>query len=88
MLVLTRKRNQSIVIGRDIEVAVIDIRGDQVRLGVAAPATVPVHRRELYTEVEQANRAAASRPERLAEVQTVVRQAAAAGLFRRIGPSR
>jgi carbon storage regulator len=88
MLVLTRKRNQSIVIGSDIEVAVIDIRGDQVRLGVAAPAKVPVHRRELYNEVEQANRAAASKPERLAEVEAAIRQASLAGLFRRIGPSR
>ena len=59
MLVLTRKRNQSIVIGDDIEVAVIDIRGDPVRLGVAAPARVSVHRRELFTEIERANLAAA-----------------------------
>ena len=83
MLVLTRKRNQSIVIGSDIEVAVIDIRGDQVRLGVAAPARVPVHRRELYLEVEQANRTAALSSTRLEAVQLAVRQAQEAGMFRR-----
>lgn len=69
MLVLTRRRNQSIVIGEDIEVAVIDIRGDQVRLGVAAPARVPVHRREVYSEIENANRGAALRPERCLEAE-------------------
>ena len=72
MLVLTRKRNQSIVIGEDIEVVVIDIRGDQVRLGVAAPARVPVHRREVYGEIESANQAAVLPPARRVEAEALI----------------
>jgi len=60
LLVLTRKRNQSIIIADEIEVTVLDIRGDQVRLGVRAPKTVSVHRREVYEEIQEANREAAS----------------------------
>jgi len=55
LLVLTRKRNQSIIIGDTIEVTVVEIRGDQVRLGIAAPKRVSVHRREVYDEIQQAN---------------------------------
>jgi carbon storage regulator len=60
LLVLTRKRNQSIIIGDDIEVTIVEIRGDQVRLGVEAPRSVSVHRREVYEEIRQANREAVS----------------------------
>lgn len=60
MLVLTRQANQSIMIGHDIVVTVLEVRGDQVRIGVRAPRTVPVHREEVYAEVVAANRAAAS----------------------------
>lgn len=83
MLVLTRKRNQSIVIGTDVEVAVIDIRGDQVRLGVAAPNSVAVHRRELYDEVEEANRAAMVLPAGRAHVEQRVREALLTGRLRK-----
>ena len=79
MLVLTRKRNQSIVIGDDIEVAVIDIRGDQVRLGVAAPTRVSVHRRELFSEIERAHLAAGCRCSRLAAVVEALSKAIRAG---------
>jgi carbon storage regulator len=48
MLVLTRKVNQSIMIGDEIEVIVLEVRGEQVRLGIKAPRTVTVHRREIY----------------------------------------
>lgn len=58
LLVLTRKRNQSIIIGDDIEITVVEVRGDQVRLGVQAPRRVSVHRREVYDEIREANRAA------------------------------
>ncbi len=59
MLVLTRRLNQSIKIGDDIEITVIEVRGDQVRLGVAAPRNVAVHRKEVYLQIQQENRAAA-----------------------------
>lgn len=64
MLVLTRKVNQSIMIGDDIEVIVLEVRGEQVRLGIKAPRTVTVHRREIYDAIQQENLLAAqSQPE-------------------------
>ena len=60
MLVLTRRVSQSIVIGNDVVVTVLEVRGDQVRIGVSAPRDVDVHREEVYEELQEANRAAAS----------------------------
>jgi carbon storage regulator len=51
MLVLSRKRNESIVICDNIVVTVVDVRGDRVRLGIEAPKEVPVHRREVYEKI-------------------------------------
>jgi carbon storage regulator len=51
MLVLSRKKNESIVINNDITIVVVEIRGDKVRLGVEAPKEVPVHRREVYDAI-------------------------------------
>ena len=59
MLVLTRRANPSIVIGDGVIVTVLEVRGDQVRLGINAPRSVPVHREEVYNELVAANRAAA-----------------------------
>lgn len=59
MLVLSRKVDQDILIGDDIFVSVVDIRGDKVRLGVDAPRYVPVHRREVYETINGEGRAAA-----------------------------
>lgn len=63
MLVLSRRQNESIMIA-DIEVVVVEIRGDKVRLGIKAPADVPVHRREVYNAIqrEAAKQAAAAAP--------------------------
>jgi carbon storage regulator len=60
VLVLTRSMKQSIVIGADVVVTVLEIRGDQVRLGISAPRSVTVHREEVFAELAEANRAAAS----------------------------
>ena len=60
MLVLTRQRDDSIMIGDEIEVRVVDIRGDKVRLGITAPRSVSVHRREIYDQIRDENRAAAN----------------------------
>ena len=60
MLVLTRRANQSIMIGSDVVVTVLEVRGDQVRIGIDAPRSVAVHREEVFRELEAANRAAAS----------------------------
>jgi len=58
MLVLARRLNESIMIGDDIEVVIIDIKGDQVKLGIKAPRKVTVHRKEVYQEIKQENIAA------------------------------
>lgn len=60
MLVLTRHANQSIMIGHDIVVTVLEVRGDQVRIGIRAPRHVDVHREEVFAALQQANRSAAS----------------------------
>ncbi len=59
MLVLSRQRDETIMIGDDIEITIVDIRGDKVRLGIAAPATIPVHRKEVYEAIQRENREAA-----------------------------
>ena len=56
MLVLTRKVSQSIVIGDGIEVVVLEVRGEQVRLGIKAPKNVSVHRKEIYEQISQEGR--------------------------------
>jgi carbon storage regulator len=69
MLVLSRQRDQTIMIGDDIEITVVDIRGDKVRLGINAPNEIPVHRKEVYEAIRRENRAAAGvKPEDLANV--------------------
>jgi carbon storage regulator len=60
VLVLTRQSNQSIMIGNDVVITILEIRGDHVRIGINAPRDVPVHREEVYAAVRQENRAAAS----------------------------
>lgn len=57
MLVLSRKKNESIVINNDITIVVVEIRGDKVRLGVEAPKEVPVHRREVYDAIKRSESA-------------------------------
>ncbi len=59
MLVLSRQRDESIVIGDEIELTVVDIRGDKVRLGIKAPAQVSVHRKEIYEAIKRENQQAA-----------------------------
>lgn len=59
MLVLTRKRNESIVVGDNIEITVVDIQGDQVRIGINAPKSVSIHRKEIYLEIQTENKKAA-----------------------------
>ena len=60
MLVLTRKRNQSIMIGDDIEVTVLSTTGDKIRIGIQAPRDIPVFRKEIYLEIQQEHMAEGS----------------------------
>ena len=53
MLVLSRQRNESIMIGDDVKVMIVDVRGDKVRLGITAPKSIPVHREEIYYAIQR-----------------------------------
>ncbi|HHH75917.1 MAG TPA: carbon storage regulator [Phycisphaerae bacterium] len=59
MLVLSRQRDESIIIGDNIEITIVDIRGEKVRLGISAPPHVPVHRKEVYEAIQRENEASA-----------------------------
>jgi carbon storage regulator len=59
MLVLSRQRDETIMIGDNIEITIVDIRGDKVRLGITAPTTIAVHRKEVYDAIQRENREAA-----------------------------
>ena len=79
MLVLSRQRDQTIMIGDDIEITVVDIRGDKVRLGINAPTQIPVHRKEVYEAIKRENRAAANvKPEDIAKVSGIQKNEAGA----------
>ncbi len=56
MLVLSRQRDESIMIGDDVEIIIVDVRGDKVRLGITAPKEIPVHRREIYDAIQREKR--------------------------------
>lgn len=56
MLALSRKENEAIVIGNDIEVTILEVKGDQVKIGISAPKSVPVYRKELYLQIKETNK--------------------------------
>jgi carbon storage regulator len=69
MLVLSRRKDQSIIINDDIEIKIIDIQGDQVRLGIDAPRNISIHRKEIFLEIQEENiRAAQVKPENLEKI--------------------
>ncbi len=60
MLALSRKKGEALIINNNIEVTVLEIKGDQVKLGISAPKEVPVHRKEVYVQIQEANTEAVS----------------------------
>ena len=58
MLALSRKRDESLVIDNNIEVTILDIRGDQVKVGISAPKEIPIYRKEVYLQIQEANKQA------------------------------
>lgn len=60
MLALSRKKDEAIVINDDIEIKIIEIKGDQVKIGISAPKSVPIYRKEVYVQIQEANKAAAN----------------------------
>jgi carbon storage regulator len=75
MLVLTRKKGESIMVGDDIEIVVIGTDGDAVRIGIKAPKTVEVHRAEVYQAIRQANREATAHPINLTDLGEILKKA-------------
>lgn len=75
MLVLTRMVNETIMVGDDIEITIVDVKGEKVRLGIKAPASVPVHRKEVYLAIRQANiEASQAAPQSLDDLQKLMDQ--------------
>lgn len=60
MLALSRKKNEAIIINNNIEVAILEVKGDQVKVGITAPREVPVYRKEVYVQIQNANQEAIS----------------------------
>ena len=58
MLALSRKRNEAIIVNNNIEITVLEIRGDQVKLGIAAPKEIPIYRQEVYAQIQAENKKA------------------------------
>jgi carbon storage regulator len=68
MLILARKENESIIIGDQIEISIVNIKGDQVKLGIKAPREIKVYRLEVYNAIQEENRAAAQAKAELPEL--------------------
>lgn len=60
MLALARKINESVIINDNIEVTILDIKGDQIKIGIDAPKSVPIYRKEIYVQIQEANKASAN----------------------------
>ena len=74
MLILARRIGESIMVGDQVEISVVDIKGDQVKLGIKAPPQVKVYRREVYAAIQEENRAAAAAaPESLPQLDDLLR---------------
>lgn len=62
MLALSRKKGEAIVINNNVEVTILEIKGEQIKLGISAPKEVPVYRKEVYVQIQDANKAAMDQP--------------------------
>ena len=81
MLILARRIGESIMVGDQIEISVVDIKGDQVKLGIKAPSQVKVYRQEVYAAIQEENRAAAAAsPQSLPKLEGLIPPAAPGGI--------
>lgn len=60
MLALTRKKGEAIIVNNNVEITILEVKGDQIKIGVSAPKEVPIYRKEVYTQIQQANEEAVS----------------------------
>lgn len=60
MLALSRKKNEAIIVNNNIEITILEVKGDQVKIGVSAPKEVPIYRKEVYAQIQEANQEAAN----------------------------
>lgn len=72
MLALSRKKGEAVVIGSDVEITVLEIKGEQVKLGIAAPKSVPIYRKELYVQMKEANQEAIKQANAIEELQKLL----------------
>lgn len=69
MLALSRKLNESIMLGNDIEITILEIKGDQVKIGINAPKSVPIYRKEIYLQIQESNKEAVDGSVSLEEIR-------------------
>lgn len=74
MLALTRKSGESIVIGNDIEIKILEVKGDQVKLGIEAPRSVPIYRKEIYIQIQESNKEAIESEGSLEDIKSLFKQ--------------
>lgn len=60
MLALSRKKNESIIVNSDVEITILEIKGDQVKLGITAPKSVPIYRKEVFLQIKESNKEASA----------------------------
>lgn len=60
MLALSRKKNEAIIVNNNVEITVLEVKGDQVKIGITAPKEVPVYRKEVYLQIQEANKESVS----------------------------
>lgn len=72
MLALSRKNNESIMIGNDIEITILEIKGDQVKIGISAPKSVSIYRKEIYVQIQESNREAVSSKDTLQILKNIL----------------
>lgn len=71
MLALSRKKNEALVINNNIEITILDIKGDQVKIGITAPKQIPIYRKEVYLQIQESNKAAMA-PEALEALKGLI----------------
>ena len=73
MLALSRKKGESIVVGNDIEITILEIQGEQVKIGISAPKAVPIYRKEIYVQIQEANKEAAESTVSIEDMKKIFR---------------